>query len=207
MNAMSSRGGLGETFQANWAPIALIGVGVAWLLTSNTGLADRVVQDERVQTARRKIGEIAGDLGIGSDSKKKNDTGRSGQLVGPSGEPAIRTSDTGREDGWVHQAAGAARGAIGTVRDAGTAVFDRATDYVGEAGDLAKRAGDPWLIGVVGLVAGAVLAAMLPPTRIEQEYIGEAREGLWNRATEIGHDAADKVRELADATTRGSPQR
>jgi hypothetical protein len=43
------------------------------------------------------------------------------------------------------------------------------------------------------LVAGAVLAAMIPPTRIEQEYIGEV-----NRAKEVGHEAAERVRELAD---------
>ena len=57
---------------------------------------------------------------------------------------------------------------------------------------------DPWLIGVAGLVAGAVLAAMLPPTRIEQDYIGEARDNLLNRAEELGHEAAERVRELAD---------
>ena len=102
---------------------------------------------------------------------------------------------------------GAARGAIGTVRDAGSAVLDRA----GAAGDLANRAtsqvteklsADPWLIGVAGLVAGAIFAAILPPTRMEQEYIGEARDGLWNKANELGHEAAEAVRELADSATR-----
>jgi hypothetical protein len=127
-------------------------------------------------------------------------------VLGADGEPLTRT-DSGRGDGWVHQAAGAARGAISTVRDAGSAVLDRA----GAAGDLANRAGsqvaeklstDPWLIGVAGLVAGALFAAILPPTRIEQDYIGEARDGLWNKANEFGHEAAERVRELADSATR-----
>jgi hypothetical protein len=180
----------------------LIGIGVAWLVASNTGLADRVVNDERVQAARRRIGELAGDIGIGGSSSE----GSRGQILGPDGEPLTRT-DAGRGDGWVHQAAGAARGAISTVRDAGSAVLDRA----GAATDLASRAGsqvteklstDPWLIGVAGLVAGALLAAILPPTRIEQDYIGEARDGLWNKANELGHEAAERVRELADSATR-----
>ena len=103
--------------------------------------------------------------------------------------------------------AGAARGALSSVRDAGSAVLDRAS----AAGDLANRAGgqvterlstDPWLIGVAGLVAGALLAAMLPPTRMEQDYIGEARDELWNKASELGHEAADRIRELADPATR-----
>ena len=195
-------GGLGEVIQANKVPLTLIGIGVAWLVASNTGLADRVANDERVQAARRRIGEFAGDIGIGGGSSD----GAGGQILGPDGERLAR-SDSSRGDGWVHHAAGAARGAISTVRDAGSAVLDRA----GAATDLASRAStqvteklstDPWLIGVAGLVAGALLAAILPPTRIEQDYIGEARDGLWNKANELGHEAAERVRELADSATR-----
>jgi hypothetical protein len=195
-------GGLGEVIQANRVPLTLIGIGIAWLVASNTGLADRVANDERVQAARRRIGEFAGDIGIGGGSSD----GAGGQILGPDGERLAR-SDSSRGDGWVHQAAGAARGAISTVRDAGSAVLDRA----GAATDLASRAStqvteklstDPWLIGVAGLVAGALLAAILPPTRIEQDYIGEARDGLWNKANELGHEAAERVRELADSATR-----
>jgi hypothetical protein len=194
--------GLGEVIQANGVPLTLIGFGIAWLVASNTGLTDRVVNDERVQAARRRIGELAGDIGIGGGSSE----GSGGRVLGPDGEPLTRT-DAGRGDGWVHHAAGAARGAISTVRDAGSAVLDRA----GAATDLASRAGgqvteklstDPWLIGVAGLVAGAIFAAILPPTRIEQDYIGEARDGLWNKANELGHEAAERVRELADSADR-----
>ena len=192
---------VGEVIQANRVPLTLIGIGVAWLVASNTGLADRVVNDDRVQAARRRIGEFAGDIGIGGSSSGAS----GGQILGPDGETLART-DSDRGDGWVHQAAGAARGAISTVRDAGSAVLDRA----GAAGDLANRATsqvteklstDPWLIGVAGLVAGAIFAAILPPTRMEQEYIGEARDGLWNKANELGHEAAEAVRELADSAT------
>jgi hypothetical protein len=194
--------GLGEVIQANSVPLTLIGVGIAWLVASNTGLVDRVVNDERVQAAQRRIGELAGDIGIGGASSD----GSGGQILGPDGEPLAR-NDSGRGNGWVHQAAGAARGAISTVREAGSAVLDRA----GAAGDLASRAGtqvteklstDPWLIGVAGLVAGALFAAILPPTRVEQDYIGETRDELWNKANELGHEAAERVRELADSATR-----
>ena len=196
--------GLGEVIQANSVPLTLIGVGIAWLVANNTGLVDRVINDERVQAAQRRIGELAGDIGIGGGSSEAP----GGRVLGPDGEPLTRT-DSGRGNGWVHQAAGAARGAISTVRDAGSAVLDRA----GAAGDLANRASsqvteklstDPWLIGVAGLVAGALFAAILPPTRIEQDYVGEAREGLWNKANELGHEAAERVRELADSTTRST---
>jgi hypothetical protein len=206
--------GIGEVLQANWIPLSLIGVGVAWLVAANTGLAERVAHDERVQAAGRKIGEIAGELGIGASSEQEPRHGQS--LLGPDGEPLSRDGDARRGEGWVHQAAGAARGALDTVRDAGSAVLDRAgklTDYAGDAGDLTKRASgqiaerlerDPWLIGIAGLVAGALVAAVIPPTRVEQEYIEETREGLWSKANELGHEAAERVRELADSTERSA---
>jgi hypothetical protein len=200
---------LGEVVQANRVPLALIGIGVAWLAASNTGLADRVANDERVQAARRRIGEIAGDIGLAGASTAEDRSGRMGPILGPDGQPLPRTADADRTNGWVHQTAAAARGAINSVRDAGNAVLDRAskyTDYAGDAGDLAKRAGgqvvetlrrDPWLIGVVGFVAGALFGAVLPPASVEREFIGEARDELWNKATELGHEAAERVRELA----------
>jgi len=39
--------GIGEALQANWVPLSLIGVGIAWLVAGNTGVAERVAHDER----------------------------------------------------------------------------------------------------------------------------------------------------------------
>jgi hypothetical protein len=205
-------GGLGETLQANRVPLALIGAGVALLIANNTGLTDRVVQDGRVDAARRRIGEIAGSLGGVATSAAKGEDAHEGSLLGPDGELLAGTPGTGGGNGWVHHAAGAARGAISSVRDAGGAVLDRAsryTGYAGEAGDIAKRVGDqvaerlqqdPWLIGVVGFVAGALLGSLLPLTRFEQEYVGEAREKLWDRASALGQETVERVRDIAVST-------
>jgi hypothetical protein len=205
---------LGEVIQDNGIPLALIGIGIAWMVAGNTGLAERVVNDERVQAARRRVGDLVTELGIGG-TKPEGD-GQPSPILGPDGEPLSGSAPGARRNGWVHQATGAARGAISSVRDAGSAVLDRAgkyTDYASDAGDLAKRASgqvaeklqtDPWLIGIAGLVAGALVAAIVPPTTIEREYITETRDDLWNRATEFGHEAAERVRELADSATRQS---
>src|SRR5260370_22156963 len=115
------RNELGEVIQANSVPLALIGIGIAWLVASNTGLADRVVNDQRVQAARRRIGELSGDVRIAGSFSE----GYSGQILGPDGEPLARTG-ADRGDGWGHQAAGAARGAISPVRDGRRAGLGRA---------------------------------------------------------------------------------
>lgn len=211
MPQSSKASSLGEFLQINRIPIALISVGTAWLLASSTGLAERVAENEHVRTARRRIGEMAGQIGAGGASEPQ----RTGQILGPNGEPALRAGDTSGSNGWVHQAAGVARGAISSVHDAGNAVLDRATtgitSYASDAGDLAKRAGgqladklerDPWLIGVVGFVAGALLAAMLPPTRAEQHLLGKAQDELRSKASKLGHEAAERLRDLAESTTR-----
>jgi hypothetical protein len=208
----SNVSGVGETLQTNWIPLSLIGVGIVWLVASNTGLADRVANDERVQTAGRRIGKIAGDLGIGGETK--HETGQATQIVGPDGRPLQHSGDADRDDGWIYQATGAARGAVSSVREAGTAVLDHARRYTtGGARDKAERGTgqlaerlerDPWLIGVVGIVSGALLAALVAPTRIEQEYVDEARDRLWTKANELGHQAAERVRELADTTIQAS---
>ena len=212
MNTQSWTGNdFSEVVRANRIPLALIGVGIAWLAANNAGLVDRFAQDERMQARRRRTGEITNDIGFGGGLDSARNAGPVGDILGPDGEPLAGAAERGRGDGWIHHAAGAARGAIGSVRDAGTAALDRAGDYAGNAGDLAKRAGDqiverlhrdPWLIGVTGLVAGALVAAMLPPTKIEEERISDARNELWNRANKLGHDAAERVRDLADSTNR-----
>jgi hypothetical protein len=206
---------VGNTLEANWIPLSLIGVGIAWLVASNTGVAERVANDERVQTAGRRVREIAGDFGIGGATK--HETGHGTQILGPDGRPLHRSRDPNPNGGWVDQASDAAREAMASVREAGTAVLDRATSYSNygpAASDMAKRASgqmaeklerNPWLIGIASMVAGALLAGLFPPTRIEQEYVDEARDGLWTKANQLGHQAAERVRELADSTTSERP--
>lgn len=182
-------------------PLTLIGIGAAWLLVGNTGLADRVVKDERVQAVRRRIGELAGNM----RSEDRTGDPRGGSILGPDGKP-FSHSGRDHDSNWVHQAAGAATNAITSVRGAASAIVERAgntSKFAGQASDqdTERLATDPWLIGVAGLVAGVVVAAIVPFTQVEQDYIGEARDDLLNRAQQLGHSAAERVHELAENRT------
>jgi Protein of unknown function (DUF3618) len=55
---------------------------------------------------------------------------------------------------------------------------------------------NPLLIGVLGLAAGAALAALLPPGRGEQNLLAGAREGLWRQAEGLGHQTAARLHDL-----------
>ena len=162
---------VGEALRANRIPLALIGAGIAWLIAANLGLEDTV---QGVTTS----GEMGGFGAKGTD----------------------------RNGVWVHQTAGAAR----SVREAAGTVLERAgayAEYARPAADPVRRAGRslrmateqrPFLVGLAGLICGAAVAALLPSTRREREWVGEARGEVWKRAEEIGQEAADRVRSLAD---------
>ena len=164
---------LGEAVRDNGLPLALIGIGVAWLLGRNLGTAG---------------GKAEGDAALG--------------------EPIPQS--TGRSDAWVHQVAGAARGALRSVQETGGAILERVEPYVeyaGQAKEQARRAGgslratferNPLLIGLLGLVSGAAIAALLPAAGRERDWVDKTREELWKKAEEIGHEAADRVRNFAE---------
>jgi Protein of unknown function (DUF3618) len=56
----------------------------------------------------------------------------------------------------------------------------------------------PLLVGLAGLICGAALGALLPSSRREQDWVDAARGELWEKAEQIGHEAADRVRGLAE---------
>ena len=168
---------LGAAVRANRIPLALIGVGVAWLLAANLAIGR---------------GEATDDLG-------SHDEG-----ISP-----MSTGGTSRTD-WMHQAAGGARSAARSVRDTAGTVLERAGEYAGyagSAGDQVRRASEsvrvkveqhPLLIGLAGLVCGAAIAALLPSSKREQDWLDATRGELWEKAEQIGHEAADRVRSLAE---------
>lgn len=184
----------GEGRHLDPIPLALIGLGVAWLVASYTGAAQKIAEDERIRALPRRLVDLTGRRATadGADA-------RGLRVVGGAG------SDGGDAagGGWVHQAADAARNALGSVRGSGTAALDRARSYAGPAGE---RAGDfagqvsetfrryPLLFGAAGIAAGAAAARLLPGTREEEVWLGPAREAAWDKAEDLGRETADRLR-------------
>jgi hypothetical protein len=199
-----------DVVRANPVPVALIGIGAAWLIASNTNVIDRLALDERVEAARRRVTDMASDLGNRAGELASDVAGRVGlrgseEPMGYTGNPMVDEAGRQRPDGWVHQVSDMAQGAWRSARDSGEAVLNRAGLY---AGDGANRVADqisdtfqrhPLVLGSIGVMAGALIAAMLPMTRVEDEWFGDTRDALWHRAQEAGEQAFTQVR---DAATR-----
>jgi hypothetical protein len=196
-----------EMVRTNPAPIALIGIGAIWLLANNTNAVDRIARDERIQAARRRMTDLAGDIGNRAGEMATSAAQRIGiagngadRPLGHTGNPMIDQPGGGMSsEGWVHQVSDRAQGMIQSARDSSGAMLDRASDSAGRIADQVADTFErhPLLIGAIGLMAGALIAALLPPTRAEDEWFGPTRDQLWNRAEEAGQETVSRVRNIA----------
>ena len=196
-----------EMIRANPLPIALIGIGAAWLLASNSGVFDRIAQDQRIEAARRRVTDLASDVGNRAGelaSTMAERVGISGngadRPMGYTGNPMVDQPGGGTTSGgWVHQMSDIAQDAIRSARDSGGAMLDRTQDQAGRIADQVTDAFQrhPLLIGAIGVMAGAMIAALLPASRVEDDWFGGTRDELWQRAEAVGQDAVSRVRETA----------
>jgi hypothetical protein len=200
-----------EIVRTNPVPIALIGIGAAWLLASNTNAVDRIARDERIQMARRRVTDLASDIGNRAGEMATSAAQRIGitgngagngadRPLGHTGNPMIDQPGAGMSsDGWVHEVSDRAQGMLQSARDSSGAMLDRASESAGRIADQVTDTFErhPLLIGAIGLMTGALIAALLPPSRTEDEWFGPSRDQLWNKAEEAGQETVTRVRDVA----------
>jgi hypothetical protein len=183
---------LGDAARKNPLSAALIGMGVIWLFTGNRP-AERAGNLAR-RTGLDRIPEAAGDA---------FDAARS----------TMRSGANALGDGVAS--------ATGAIRQSGADVFDKATrrgrDYADTASDyvssLPETGADmfdtfrsnlsdmfetqPLALGAIGLAIGAGIAAALPSSEVETEYLGEASDSIKARAAEFAGEQANRVATVA----------
>jgi hypothetical protein len=186
--------GFGGGVRADPVALALIGLGLAWFVAENIGLLDSIIP-ERTET---------------------DETAASAEpVVGLPADRSVEPAESGErgDNGWFHQAASATQGALRTAYDRGGAVIGQAGEFIAhpaDSGERVRQAGgrmiesierSPLLLGLAGLAAGAAIAMLLPTSRREREIATQARDDLWDKAEELGHRAANSVREMAEGAT------
>ncbi len=192
-----------DVISANPIPVALIGLGTAWLIANNTGLTDRVADTasdmgRRVADTAGDMSRRAGDLASGA-AQRVGIAGSGDRALGHTGHPMVDRAGE-HSEGWVHQVSDQASGALRSARDRGGAMLNRVGSYAG-AGDALQR--NPLIMGAIGVMAGALIAALVPLSEVENELLGETRDELWQRAEDLGEEAVQRVREAAtEAATR-----
>ena len=187
--------GLGETLRQNPLPLALIGIGVGWMLLS--------------EGTRGKVSERAGGLARQLRDKVKGSiasTEPGDPFAYASEEPSAGYAYARQKSG---RAMGEAQERLSRVGDAARAGMERAGEYAGAAGerldDVRSRIGvlvedHPLAVGMLGILAGAIVALLLPRSEVEDRLVGPAGEEVRRRAAQLGREAADRAQEVVERT-------
>lgn len=175
-----------DQLKENPIPIALIGLGVAWLAIS--------------QTRRRQAGD---EYAPGYyETYEGYDEGE-----------GLKAKLKARVDSAKEKLSGAAERARESLTQARTSAADGAELARGRAAELAATArakageysevarqrfsdtleNEPLVIGAIGLALGAAIGASLPSTPMERRYIGPAR----SKAADRAKASLDEVRDVA----------
>lgn len=64
----------------------------------------------------------------------------------------------------------------------------------------------PLILGALGIAAGVAIGYALPPTRREDEYLGETRDQLLQHAKETGQAYGEKTQRVAQSAMAGAKQ-
>ena len=160
-----------DVIRINPLPVALIGLGVAWLISNNTGMTDRVTDTGRrvtdaatdmgrrvADTGRRvadtasDIGHRAGELATGA-AQKVGLAGSGDRALGHTGHPMV-DRDGEHGEGWVHQMSDHASGALRSARDTSGALLHKVGSYAGADGVSDAFERHPLIIGAIGVSIG-----------------------------------------------------
>jgi len=186
----------------NPVPFALIGIGAGMLALS---------------TRRRE--QSAYDVGrnLESDAYGRSGTGdwrtTQSSLTDRARDVASGVAGTAREA--AERAKTATSSAATSVRDAATTAADATRQQLDHVSNQARQGArvasdrvkntlqdNPMALGVAALAAGALVGLTLPKTRVENEYMGEARDRLVDQAKSVASDAVEKVQRVTGEAGR-----
>jgi hypothetical protein len=166
--------GLRDMASRNRIPLAMIGAGAAWLLIDRMRNGQRYERYDRWERHRASYG-------YGRD-----DYDPSGRYYG--GE---RTRELSSRSGWSETS----DRITSSAKDAGYAVPRTTRRAQNRLERLMHE--NPLVAGAAAAVVGAAVGMALPETERENEWLGEAKETVVDRAQDIARNAANAVQEAA----------
>jgi hypothetical protein len=165
----------------NPIPLALIGIGVAWLLT-NRARGSSPYREYRDYDASWE--------GPANSGWRDERLGSSGSVTAWQGS-WTETDESGSVSGVRHRAADVGRQARDSARRVATGARARWDHMLND---------NPLALGIAALAAGALVGAAFPSTDIENEYLGETRDDLVESARTMAQDGVESARHIAKET-------
>jgi hypothetical protein len=197
MNSVSEKGSdfiqdLGEAVRQNPVSAALIGMGVLWLFTGNRP-AERAGDFAR-STGLDRIPDAAGiafdaarsTLRSGTDAVGERLASAKGAVRDGAGDALDNVTRYGRDYG------GTASEYVTSLPGNSAEIFDTVRSNLS---DIFKA--QPLALGAIGIAIGAGIAAALPATELEADYLGDASDAAKAKASEFAAEQTDRVTTVA----------
>jgi hypothetical protein len=198
-----------DTIRENPVPSALIAIGLGWILMNGGGRSrSRIVVRRggryeprgRIERARGAVQDGARQLVERAEGTAR-DVGEKLEEVGEKVTEAVGEK--------VSALAQGAEDLVENVREAGSRAIERGEREVGRAEQSLERVfrDNPLALGAVALALGVGLGLALPRTEMEDEWVGEQRDRLLQRAESAAHHALRKAEEkVASVTGTAEPK-
>lgn len=183
---------LGDAARKNPLSAALIGMGILWLFTSGRSVE---TAGDFARNRFNGVSEAAGNAFESSRSNIRSGANSIGNGVASAADALQdgaadaldKASRLGREQ------ASAVSDYAGSLSDTGAEMFGNVRSNLTE---IFKA--QPLALGAIGLAIGAGMAAALPRTDIEADYLGETSETVKKKATEFAAEQTDRATKVAD---------
>jgi hypothetical protein len=197
MSDISERGSdfirdLGESARRNPVSAALIGMGILWLFTGNRPL-ERAGEIAR-QAVFDRIPDVAGNAFQAASSTFRSGADSLGEQVA-SANHVMRDAGAGAWD----SAARFGREQVDSAAEYARSIPDSAADMLDMArSNLADLfSAQPLALGAIGLAIGAGIAAALPASEAEINYIDETSNAVKAKAADFAAEQTARATEVA----------
>jgi len=184
-------------------PFALLGIGLGMLALNKRQSGGQ--SSYRPSSNAEPItygGSSSSDVGTTQSSLGDRTRGLASGVADSARAAADRTTSA------VSSATSSVRDAAGSAADATRRQFHDASDQARQGARVATDTfnstlqDNPMVLGVAAVALGAVVGLSLPSTRIEGEYMGEARDKFVGQAKSVAQDAAQKVQRVTEQAGR-----
>jgi hypothetical protein len=175
---------LGSSVKYNPLPVTLVGIGLAWLMFAS------------------RRGASAGAYAYEGTGQSTGVRERASEALNRVSETAASTRET---------AARSMHAVSQRWAETSTSVRDRARQAAESGRRQAERARDgfqymlreqPLALGAIGLAVGAAVAAAVPRSRQEDEWMGEASDRMAQQAKQMGREQLDKARQATETAAQ-----
>jgi hypothetical protein len=197
MTSVSEKGSdfirdLSDAARKNPLSAALIGMGVLWLFTGNRSVARG---GDYVRAGLDRIPDAAGNafdaarstVRSGSEAIGERMASMKDAVLDRAGDALDSTARYGREY------ADAASEYANAMPGATTEIFDTVRSNLS---DIFRS--QPLALGAIGVAIGAGIAAALPTTELEADYVGETSDTFKKKATAFAEEQAGRATKVAE---------